>query len=120
MVDRGYVDTCIFCKVAKGLVRAEIVHEDNAVVAFKDIHPQAPVHVLVIPRAHITALWEIDTSHEALMGHILIACNDVAEKLGVSQTGYRVVTNAGSDAGQSVDHLHFHLLGGRKLEWPPG
>jgi histidine triad (HIT) family protein len=120
MTDQGYVDTCIFCKVAKKLVRAEIVFEDEAVVAFKDIHPQAPVHALVIPRQHITSLWEVDLSHEALLGRILLGCTEAADKLGVSQSGYRVVTNAGPDAGQSVDHLHFHVMGGRKMEWPPG
>jgi histidine triad (HIT) family protein len=115
-----YVDTCVFCKVAKGLVRADIVYQDDLVVAFKDIHPQAPVHALVIPREHITALWEADASHEPLLGRMLTVCNTVAQTLGVSESGYRVVANVGPDAGQSVDHLHFHLLGGRKLEWPPG
>jgi histidine triad (HIT) family protein len=116
----GYVDTCIFCKLANGLVRAEIVLQDDRIIAFKDIHAQAPAHALVIPREHITALWEADESHEPLLGRILTACNEVAQELGVSESGYRVVVNSGSDAGQSVDHLHFHVLGGRKLEWPPG
>lgn len=120
MSDQGYVDTCIFCKVAKKLVKAEIVYEDDAVVGFKDIHPQAPVHALVIPREHITALWEVDGSHESLLGRLLLACSEVADKLGVSGSGYRVVTNSGADAGQSVDHLHLHVMGGRKLQWPPG
>lgn len=115
-----YVDTCVFCKVAKGLVRADIVYRDDAVVAFRDIHPQAPVHVLVIPRRHITALWEADESHANLLGRALLACNVVAEQEGVAHGGYRVVTNVGPDAGQSVDHVHFHLLGGRTLGWPPG
>lgn len=119
-VDPGYVDTCMFCRVAKGLVRADVVYQDGQVVAFRDIHPQAPVHVLVIPRMHITALWEADEMHTDLLGQILIACNEVAEKEGVHETGYRVVANSGPDAGQSVDHLHFHVLGGRRLEWPPG
>ncbi len=120
MNDQNYSDTCVFCKVAKGLVRADIVMQDEHMVAFKDIHPQAPVHVLVIPRQHLTALWEADETHSPLLGRMLVACNEVAQQLGVDQSGYRVVTNAGPDAGQSVDHLHFHVLGGRKLTWPPG
>ena len=114
------VDTCVFCKLAKGFVKADIVYQDAELVAFRDIHPQAPVHILVIPRQHITALWDADDSHAVLMGRLLLACNTVAEQEGIAESGYRVVTNSGPDAGQSVDHLHLHLLGGRKMEWPPG
>jgi histidine triad (HIT) family protein len=113
-------ETCIFCKLAKGMVRAEIILQDDRIIAFKDIHPQAPVHALIVPREHITALWEADSSQEPILGRLLTACNDVAQELGVGGTGYRVVINSGADAGQTVDHLHVHLLGGRKLEWPPG
>ena len=120
MSEQNYTDTCVFCKVVKGLVRADIVYQDEAVLAFKDIHPQAPVHIVVIPRFHMTALWEADTSHEALLGRLMAACNDVAQVVGISDSGYRVVVNTGDDAGQSVDHLHLHVLGGRKLQWPPG
>jgi len=115
-----FVDTCVFCRLAKGLVRGDIVFQDDAVVAFNDIHPQAPVHILVIPREHITALWDTDESHYDLLARLLHTCNRVADDAGVGQTGYRVVANVGQDAGQSVDHLHFHVLGGRKLSWPPG
>jgi len=115
-----YSDTCVFCKVAKGLVRADIVLRNEEVVAFRDIHPQAPVHVLVIPRRHITALWETDDSDAVLLGRLLLACNEIAQMEGVDQSGYRVVANVGPDAGQSVDHLHLHVLGGRKIDWPPG
>src|SRR5215210_1678394 len=114
------VDTCIFCKLAKGNVRAEIILQDDKLIAFKDIHAQAPVHALVIPRRHITALWDTDHEDEMLLGHLLAACNEVAQDLGIASTGFRVVINSGSDAGQSVDHLHLHVLGGRKMEWPPG
>ncbi len=117
---QNYNDTCIFCKLAKGMVRAEIILQDDRIIAFKDIHAQAPAHALVIPRQHITALWEADTAHEPLLGHILTACNEVAQILGVEDSGYRVVCNSGADAGQTVDHLHFHVLGGRKMQWPPG
>jgi len=120
MDNQGYIETCIFCKLAKGLVRADIIFQDNAVIAFNDIHPQAPTHVLVIPRTHITALWEADESHSALLGHIMLACNKAADMAGIGDSGFRVVVNSGSDAGQSVDHLHFHVMGGRKLTWPPG
>jgi histidine triad (HIT) family protein len=115
-----YSDTCIFCKLAKGLVRADIIYQDSELLAFRDIHPQAPVHVLIIPRTHITALWDADDTDAVLMGRLLLAANTIAEQEGINESGYRVVTNAGSDAGQSVDHLHLHVLGGRKLEWPPG
>lgn len=114
------VDTCVFCKLAKGTVRADIVYQDDKVVAFKDIHPQAPVHVLIIPREHITALWEVDNSHVPVLGRLLTAVSEVASSTGVQDSGYRVVINTGTDAGQTVDHLHVHLLGGRKLSWPPG
>lgn len=114
------IDTCVFCKLAKGQLRADIVYEDNTVLAFKDIHPQAPVHVLVIPREHITALWEVDESHIQVLGRLMLAANDVADRLGVQETGYRIVINTGTEAGQTVDHVHLHVLGGRKLTWPPG
>lgn len=114
------IDTCVFCKLAKGQLRADIVYEDNTVLAFKDIHPQAPVHVLVIPREHITALWEVDESHIQVLGRMILAANDVADRLGVQETGYRIVINTGTEAGQTVDHVHLHVLGGRKLTWPPG
>lgn len=114
------IDTCVFCRLAKGQLRADIVYEDEAVLAFKDIHPQAPVHVLVIPREHLTALWEVDASHTQILGRLLLAANDIADRMGVQQTGYRIVINTGTEAGQTVDHVHVHVLGGRKLAWPPG
>jgi histidine triad (HIT) family protein len=114
------IDTCVFCRLAKGQLRADIVYEDEAVLGFKDIHPQAPVHVLVIPREHLTALWEVDASHTQILGRLLLAANDIADRMGVQQTGYRIVINTGTEAGQTVDHVHVHVLGGRKLTWPPG
>ena len=114
------IDTCVFCRLAKGQLRADIVYEDEAVLAFKDIHPQAPVHVLVIPREHLTVLWEVDASHTQILGRLLLAANDIADRMGVQQTGYRIVINTGTEAGQTVDHVHVHVLGGRKLTWPPG
>ncbi|MDQ5823810.1 MAG: histidine triad nucleotide-binding protein [Chloroflexota bacterium] len=114
------IDTCVFCRLAKGQLRADIVYEDEAVLGFKDIHPQAPVHVLVMPREHLTALWEVDASHTQILGRLLLAANDIADRMGVQQTGYRIVINTGTEAGQTVDHVHVHVLGGRKLTWPPG
>src|SRR5688572_22949315 len=102
MSDQGYVETCVFCKVVRGLVRADIMLQDDRIVAFKDIHPQAPAHALVIPRFHITSLWEADHEHEPILGRMLTACNEVAQQLGVDSSGYRVVINSGADAGQSV------------------
>lgn len=120
MGDQSYQETCVFCRLAKGLVRADVLFQDDKVVAFRDIHAQAPVHVLVIPREHITALWEVDPTHQPLLGRMLLACNRVADETGISTSGFRVVINTGHDAGQTVDHVHFHVLGGRKMQWPPG
>lgn len=119
-MDDQAIDTCVFCKLAKGMLRADIIYEDTKVVAFKDIHPQAPVHILVIPREHITALWEVDESHVPVLGRLLRVANEIADRMKVIDTGYRVVINTGVDAGQTVDHLHVHVLGGRRLSWPPG
>lgn len=110
---------CIFCRVARGEIPADKVYEDEGVLAFRDIHPIAPVHVLVIPKIHITALWEVEERHGPLISRLVLACNDVASREGIDQSGYRVVVNSGPDAGQSVDHLHFHVLGGTRMGWPP-
>jgi histidine triad (HIT) family protein len=107
---------CIFCRIASKEVPARLVHEDDLVVAFPDAHPQAPLHVLVVPRAHVPSLG--DTSDEALLGRIGTVAAKVARDAGYASSGYRVVTNSGPDAGQSVPHLHFHVLGGRALGLP--
>jgi histidine triad (HIT) family protein len=107
---------CIFCKIQAGEFNTEFLYEDDRVVAFKDLSPQAPVHVLIIPRAHYDSIKAIDD--ESLTGHLFTAANKVAEKLGL--TDYRCVINTGPQAGQTVFHLHLHLLGGRDLQWPPG
>lgn len=109
---------CIFCKIRAGEIPAEIVYEDDHVIAFKDINPQAPVHALVIPREHIVTMHEIND--ETLSGKIFNAVAKTAEKLGVTEKGYRVVVNNGSDGGQEVGHLHVHILAGRPMTWPPG
>lgn len=112
--------SCIFCRIAAGEIAARIVYEDTDVVAFHDVAPQAPVHVLVIPRRHIESLAASQPGDEALLGHVLATVRVVGEKLGVAAGGYRTVLNTGFDGGQSVGHLHAHLLAGRPLGWPPG
>ena len=110
---------CLFCKIAAGDIPANKAYEDDELIAFHDISPQAPVHVLIIPRRHISALDEAQDGDGALLGRILLAARDLARELGVAE-GYRVVNNCGARAGQSVFHVHFHLLGGRAMGWPPG
>jgi histidine triad (HIT) family protein len=110
---------CIFCKIVAGEIPSKRVHEDDDVFAFHDLSPQAPVHVLIVPRKHIASLNEASEEDRALLGRILLSVRELAEQLGVS-AGYRVVNNCGAPAGQSVFHIHFHLLGGRAMGWPPG
>ncbi len=111
---------CLFCKIVAGEIPAALVHEDERAVAFRDINPQAPTHVLVIPRAHIESLNDAAQTDEPLLGHLLRVAARVANREGLSETGYRTVVNTGADAGQSVFHVHVHLLGGPSLAWPPG
>ncbi len=111
---------CIFCKIVAGEIPAGRVYEDDRAVAFKDINPQAPTHALVIPREHVASLNDADESHEALLGHLLLVAARVARQEGHAEGGYRTVINTGPDAGQTVFHVHVHVLGGRRLTWPPG
>lgn len=111
---------CIFCRIASGEVGAKMIWQDGEAVAFHDLNPQAPIHALVIPRRHLGSLDDSDAVDAALFGHLLVAAAEVARLLGVAASGYRVVTNVGADGGQSVAHLHLHVLGGRSLGWPPG
>jgi histidine triad (HIT) family protein len=111
---------CLFCKIASREIPANIVYEDEHAVAFRDINPQAPVHVLVIPREHIASLAELRPEQEAQMGHLLWVCAEIARREGIEAVGYRVVVNTNRAAGQSVFHLHLHVLGGRHMMWPPG
>jgi histidine triad (HIT) family protein len=114
------MSSCLFCGIIEGTVKSDIVYQDDAVVAFKDIGPRAPVHVLIIPRKHIAAVSDIEPADSPLLGAIFVAAAKLAKDLGIAESGYRVVVNNGADAGQSVLHLHFHLLGGRPMGWPPG
>jgi histidine triad (HIT) family protein len=111
---------CLFCRIVAGEIPATIVKRTDDAVAFRDIDPRAPTHVLVIPTRHIPAVRDGGAGDDALLGGLLRFAAQVATELGLDSGGYRIVTNTGKDAGQSVDHLHFHLLGGRKLSWPPG
>lgn len=110
------MESCIFCRVAGGAIPTPFVYEDGDAVAFRDIQPQAPVHLLVVPRRHVASLRE--AGDEALLGRLLAAARQAAAQAGLEQ--YRIVINTGADAGQSVFHLHLHVLGGRRMAWPPG
>ncbi len=112
--------SCIFCQIATGKIDSEIVYQDEQVVAFRDLNPQAPVHILIIPREHITNLDGASAANAALLGHCALVAAEIARAEGFAEGGYRLVTNVGPDGGQSVDHLHFHLLAGRRMHWPPG
>ena len=111
-------EKCIFCKIIKREIPAEIIYEDDDVISFKDVEPKAPCHALVIPKKHIESLEGASEADQALLGRILLTCAKVAKQQGLES--YRVVTNTGVDAGQSVFHIHFHILGGRQMTWPPG
>ena len=111
--------SCLFCKIIDGSIPSKAVYEDELCYAFADIHPQAPVHVLVAPREHIASLDDIAKADGKLLGHLLWAAAEIAREKALAK-GYRLVVNTGEDGGQTVDHLHVHLLGGRSLTWPPG
>jgi histidine triad (HIT) family protein len=111
---------CVFCRIATGDIPARVVHRDDHTVAFHDLAPQAPAHVLVIPVRHVGGVAEIDEVDAPLAGHLLMVAAKVARDLDFEESGYRVVVNQGRDGGQSVSHLHLHVLGGRAMAWPPG
>jgi histidine triad (HIT) family protein len=111
---------CLFCRIVAGEIPATIVHDDELVLAFRDINPMAPTHILVIPRRHIASAADLTEEDGPLLGRLFSVATALARQEGVGASGFRLVTNVGPDAGQSVDHLHLHLLGGRKLAWPPG
>ena len=111
---------CLFCRIGKKEIPAKIVFEDAKCLAFEDIHPQAPHHVLVIPRAHFATLDDLPEDESATVGHMVHVATRLARERGISESGYRLVLNCGEGAGQSVFHIHLHLLGGRPFAWPPG
>ena len=113
-------EDCIFCKIVAGEIPAGKVYEDERAVAFSDINPQAPTHALIIPRRHIASLSEAEEGDESLLGHLLLVAARVARAAGHAEGGFRTVINTGAGAGQTVFHVHVHVLGGRRLTWPPG
>lgn len=111
---------CLFCRIIAGEIPSTKVHEDDQTYAFTDIDPQAPTHVLIIPKEHIESLNEIGKGDEALLGRLLRLAPKIANQLGIAESGFRAVINTGENGGKSVDHLHVHVLGGRPMAWPPG
>ena len=111
---------CIFCKIVKKEISAEIIYEDDKVIAFKDINPAAPIHILFIPKEHIDSVNFLDEVHIDLIGELFLKIKEVAKKLNIADKGYRIVNNCGELGGQTVNHLHLHLLGERQMQWPPG
>ncbi|MBU3195781.1 histidine triad nucleotide-binding protein [Clostridium algidicarnis] len=114
------MESCIFCKIINGDIPSEKVYEDDKVYAFKDLNPEAPIHILIIPKTHITNTNEINEENASSISSLFISVVKIAKMLNVDESGYRVVNNCGKQAGQTVEHLHFHMLGGRDLTWPPG
>jgi len=113
-------EDCLFCRIVRGEIPADVIAEGEAWIAFRDIQPQAPVHALVVPREHVEGVASLEGAQSGLAGDLLLAAAEVARREGVDESGFRVVTNVGERAGQSVFHLHLHVLGGRRMRWPPG
>jgi histidine triad (HIT) family protein len=111
---------CLFCKIACGEIPAKLIYEDDKVVAFADINPQAPIHTLIVPHQHISTINELNESNSALIGHMAKVAAQLAKEAEIHENGYRLVMNCNSDGGQAVYHIHCHLLGGRQMSWPPG
>lgn len=114
------MEDCIFCKIIKGEIPSKKIYEDDKVYAFYDINPEAPVHFLVIPKEHIESANSLTEKNASIVSHIFLVINKLVSELGISEAGYRIVNNTGDNGGQSVHHMHFHVLGGRSLQWPPG
>jgi len=114
------MERCIFCDIINKKVAANIVYEDDRVIAFRDINPQAPVHLLIVPKKHIATIMDLTSEDKDLIGEIHLVAQKLASQESIAQCGFRIVENCNADAGQAVLHIHFHLLGGRKLTWPPG
>jgi histidine triad (HIT) family protein len=112
--------SCLFCKIVSRQIPADIVFENEHVIGFRDIRPITPVHALVIPKVHLACIRDATREHATVLGEVMLAAREVAEKVGLGEKGYRLVVNNGEDGGQSVFHLHVHVLGGRAMAWPPG
>ena len=111
---------CLFCRIIEKQIPAKIVHEDDQTLAFDDINPQAPVHTLIIPKKHVMAVQDCGVQDYGLLAQLLVTCAKVAKQKGLTESGYRIVANTGKNSGQTVFHLHLHVLGGRHMTWPPG
>lgn len=111
---------CIFCKIVNKEIPSTKVYEDDKVLAFKDISPEAPVHIVIVPKEHIRSANELNENNASIVAHIFTIINKIAEEQGIKNSGYRIINNCGEHGGQTVNHIHFHLLGGRNLSWPPG
>lgn len=114
------MENCIFCKIANGEIPTNFVYEDERLVAFRDIAPAAPVHILIVPKEHVESVNDLEENGESLAGEMVLAARAIAKDLGIMDKGYRLVINTGEDGGQAVGHLHLHLLAGRSMQWPPG
>lgn len=114
------MDTCLFCRMVAGEIQPDKVYDDEHVLAFRDINPQAPVHILIVPKTHVASLDELNDGHTELVGRLFQAAREIARREGVAEKGYRTVMNCNAEGGQTVFHLHVHLLGGRHMTWPPG
>jgi histidine triad (HIT) family protein len=114
------MDDCLFCRIGRKEIPAKIVYEDEKFLAFEDIKPQAPVHILLIPKTHFASLNDAPAGSEELLGEILLRAREIARGKGIGSSGYRIVLNTARDSGQEVFHIHFHILGGRRMTWPPG
>ena len=114
------MNDCLFCKISNGEIPSDMVYESDSVLAFNDINPQAPTHVLIIPRKHIATLNDLESEHRELVGEMHMVAQQIASEHGHSESGYRTVFNCNDAAGQTIFHIHLHLLGGRNLDWPPG
>ncbi|HOJ61068.1 MAG TPA: histidine triad nucleotide-binding protein [bacterium] len=113
-------DDCVFCKIVARTIPAALVYEDDSVIAFKDIKPEAPVHLLVVPKAHIPKIGDVPEDQQALVFHLFRTAHRMAQQFDIAEDGYRLVINSGDNGGQTVHHLHIHVLGGRFMRWPPG
>ena len=114
------MSNCLFCKMVAGEIQPDVVLENEHVLAFRDLNPQAPTHILVIPKKHIATVDELKSDDAVLVGYMYLAAGEIARQCGISESGYRTLINCGSDGGQTVFHLHLHILGGRAMHWPPG
>ncbi len=114
------MSNCIFCKIIEREIPATIAYEDKRIIAFEDVNPQAPVHILLIPKEHFTSLNDMPESKKDIVSHIFIKAKEIAKQKNINDSGFRIVLNTGKNSGQAVFHIHFHLLGGRRMTWPPG